>query len=334
MKDGVALKDYFKSSESRATTFPEVVSLGEPMLEFNAPVVGLLKDIAVFERGWGGDTSNFAIAVSRMGRKVGYVCRIGDDEFGKCFLEIWEREGVDTSHVTIERGSFTGIYFISVKDGGEHDFTYYRSNSAASHLSPEDIDPKYIERARVFHSSGISQAISQSCREAVFKAAEVAKRSGVLFSYDPNIRLKLWPLNTAQAIINYTIELADVVLPSLEDARLFTGEKIPESMASYILKRGAKVVGLKLGSNGCLIATDEQIIKLPGFKVTPVDTTGAGDAFDAAFIVGVLEGWEMRKIAEFANAAGALTTMGRGAVTPLPTRKKVEEFLSSMGKSS
>ncbi len=310
----------------------DVVSLGEPMVEFCATNVGHLKDVLLFERGWGGDTSNALVAVARLGKTAGYITRIGDDEFGKCFLEMWQREGIDTSHVIVEKGGFTGIYFITLINGGKHEFTYYRENSAASHFSPSDIDPNYIKQSKIFHSSGISQAISESCREAVFKAAETARKANVRFSYDPNVRLKLWAINTARAVINYTLELADIVLPSLEDAKFITGFTSPDKAAKAILKRGPSMVAIKLGAQGCFVATEEEKMFVPSFQVDKiVDTTGAGDAFSGAFLVALLEGWDLMKAAKFANAAAALKTLGRGAVTPLPTRKEVEKFLSSVG---
>lgn len=318
-------------NKGSAKSFVEVVSLGEPMLEFNAVEGGLLRSVETYQRGWGGDTSNFAVAVSRLDRSVGYITRVGDDEFGRCFIDMWKRENVDASKVIIEKGGFTAIYFISLLDGGEHDFTYYRHDSAASHLSPEDLDLDYIQRAKFFHSSGISQAISESCRESVFKAAEVARNAGGKFSYDPNIRLKLWSKNLARSVINYTIEMADIVLPSLEDAKTLTEEENPDSAAKKILRRGPEVVALKLGGEGCIVYTEEEKVKVPGFSVKVIDTTGAGDAFDGAFIVGMLEGWPIKKVAEFANAVGAITTTGKGAVDPIPTREEVFHFLKRHG---
>jgi len=305
------------------------------MVEFCATTVGYLKDVPLFERGWGGDTSNALVAVARLGKRAGYITRVGDDEFGKCFLEMWQREGIDTSQVIVEEGGFTAVYFITLVDGGKHEFTYYRGNSAASHLSPNDVNPEYIEQTKIFHSSGISQAISQSCREAVFKAAETAKKSNILFSYDPNVRLKLWPVSTARSVINYTLELADVVMPSLEDAKFITGFDLPDKAAEAILKRGPKIVVIKLGAQGCFVATEEEKIFAQAFRMDNiVDTTGAGDAFTGAFLVGLLEGWDLAKVARFANAAAALKTLGRGAVAPIPTRKRVDEYLSSASKPS
>ncbi len=308
---------------------PQIVALGEPMLEFNAETRGRLKDVSTFTRGWGGDTSNFAVAVARLGGSVGYVCKVGDDEFGKSFLEVWRREGVDTSRVIVEENGFTGIYFISIREEGAHDFTYYRRDSPASHFSIANLDPSYVAGAKLFHTSGISQAISQSSRETVFQAIEIAKRSGVLVTYDPNLRLKLWPINTARSIIMYTFELADVVFPSMEDVRILLGSVSPKAAARRILKRGPQIVVIKLGADGCLVMTRDRVVRSPGFRVAPVDTTGAGDAFDGAFAVGLLEGRTLEETAEFANAVGALTTLGKGAVAPLPRRTQVDEFITS-----
>ncbi len=305
----------------------DIVSLGEPMVEFCASSKGLLREVKFFERGWGGDTSNVVVAAARLGRKCGYISRIGADEFGRSFLELWRREKVDGSHVIVEESSFTAVYFVSILDGGKHDFTYYRKGSAASHLSPDDIDPDYVRRAKVFHSSGISQAVSATCRQAVFKAAEIAKKSKVLFSYDPNIRPKLWPLKVAREVVSCTLDIADIALPSIEDARVVTGRSSPEEAAEAILKKGPRIVALKLGAEGCLVKTEEETVKVPGFRVNVVDTTGAGDAFDGAFLTAITEGLDVRKAAEFANATAALKTLGKGAVTPLPRRKNVTEFL-------
>jgi len=300
------------------------------MVEFCATSTGSLKDVNFFERGWGGDTSTVTVAAARLNKACGYICRVGGDEFGRSLSEMWLRESVDTSKVIVEEGSFTGAYFISLVDSGKHDFTYYRKDSAASHLSPEDLDPGYIKGAKIFHSSGISQAISASCREAVFRAAEIAKKAGRMFSYDPNIRLKLWSADTARAIVSYTLEMADIVMPSMEDAKIITGKSTPENAGRRMLKKGPKVVAVKLGREGCLVVTEDKNVRVPGFDIKVVDTTGAGDAFDGAFLTGILEGLSIEKAAELANAVAALKSRGRGAVAPLPKRSQVEEFLNSL----
>jgi 2-dehydro-3-deoxygluconokinase len=145
--------------------YPEVVSLGEPMVEFCATDVGRLSQVSLFKRGWGGDTSNFAVAAARQDIKVAHVCRLGSDEFGRSFLDLWESEGMDNNRVIVEEDAFTAIYIISLMEGGGHNFTYYRAGSAASRYSVDDLDFGYLDTAKAFHTSGISLAISESVRE-------------------------------------------------------------------------------------------------------------------------------------------------------------------------
>jgi len=305
----------------------DIVSLGEPMVEFSAASSGHLKDATLFQRGWGGDTSNMAVAAARLGRRVGYITKIGDDAFGQCFLELWRREGVDTSKVIVEKGGFTGIYFIAYANG--HEFTYYRKGSSASHISAEELDHEYIKNSNIFHSSGITQAISDSSREAVFHAIEIAKKNSILVSYDPNVRLRLWPLEMARSTILQAVGLADIVFPSMEDASILFSSDSAEDAAKRFLELGPSTVVIKLGAQGCLVATKKEIFEIPSFEINVVDATGAGDAFDAAFLSGILEGWDLRRCAKFANAVGALTTTGKGAVNPIPQRSVVDEFLRS-----
>jgi len=302
---------------------PEIVALGEPLLEFNAMESGPLDKVDKYEVGWGGDTSNFAVAVSRLGRKVGYVCRIGDDDFGQTFINLWKSESIDTKYIIKEKDSFTGIYFIS-RHGESHQFAYYRKDSAASHLSPEDIPTDYIANARIFHTSGISQAISESACEAVFYAIEVARKADVLVSYDPNLRLKLWDEDRARDIVMETISMSDFVFPSLDDAIYLSGLEDSYAILEYFLEKGPKVVALKLGEKGVLLGTGNQIFQIKPFQVDVVDTTGAGDAFDGGFVSAYLQGYQLKECAKYANIAAALTTTGCGAVKPIPTKEKVD----------
>jgi len=309
----------------------DILSIGEPMMEFSEirdPHRG-----AIFLPGFGGDTSNFAVATSRQGAKAGYLTRIGKDVFGDRLMELWEREGIDTSMVIRDADAPTGIYFVTHDDNGHH-FTYYRKGSAASMLRPEDIREDVIARAKVLHVSGISQAISESCRAAVERAVRIAKSKGVIVSYDANLRLKLWPLTIAKPVIEATAVMSDYFLPSLEDAVQLTGLRDVKQIADYYLQTGVKRVVLKLGRKGVLVATREERHFVEGFQVDAVDATGAGDTFDAAFIVRILNGDAMAEAARYANAAAAISTTGYGAVAPIPYKETVQAFLENQGYKS
>jgi 2-dehydro-3-deoxygluconokinase len=307
---------------------PEIIALGEPMAEFAAEQCGRLGEVRTFRRGFGGDTANFIVAAARMGASSGYVTRVGGDEFGHAFLALWEREGVDYSRVIVESEGITGVYFISIRDKGSHDFTYYRSASAASRLAPGDLDEVYIAGAKVFHTSGITQAISETAREAVETALDIAERAGRTISYDANVRPRLWPLKVARPVVERTFARAHLVFVSEEDiAHLYPGVD-PEIVVEHVLSFGPRTVVLKRGAKGCLVATAERArFVLAAWSVDVVDASGAGDAFAGAFVASWLEGAGVGEAARVANTAGALTAMGLGAVEPIPTRAQVIEFI-------
>jgi 2-dehydro-3-deoxygluconokinase len=312
----------------------DIVAFGEPLVEFTAEERGPLGAIRTFRRGWGGDTSNAAVAAARLGVSVGYVTRLGLDEFGRSFLALWRAEGVDTSRVVVDPEAFTGVYFVAFEEDGAHDFTYYRQHSAASRLRAGDLDPDYIAGARIFHTSGITQAISDSSRAATQEAIAAARAKNVAISYDANIRPKLAPLSTLRETFESTVTLADIVFVSDEDLRHLYGEVPLDRAVGAILGRGPRLVVVKAGVRGCLVAgADGRRDAVPAFPVRPVDTTGAGDAFDAGFLVRWLEGGPPNEAAEFANAVAALTTSGLGAVGPLPTRSRVQRFLAAEGRA-
>ena len=180
-----------------AITTPDIVAVGEAMVEFNATRAG---DPDTYERGFGGDTSNMVIAAARLGARAGYVSRVGDDAFGRSLLRLWADEGVDTRGVAIDPAAPTGVYFVTHGPDG-HEFSYLRAGSAASRLAPSTLPEDVICGARVLHVSGISQAISGSACDAVFAAIEAAVAARVQITYDPNLRVKLWSLPRASAVI-------------------------------------------------------------------------------------------------------------------------------------
>lgn len=311
----------------------ELVSLGEALVEF-AAVGGSLEDAQTYRRGFGGDTSNFAVAAARLGARVAYVTRVGDDGFGRCLLRMWQREGVQTRYVRVVPEEPTGIYFLAQDPGGRSHFTYYRADSAASRLSPQDVPPEAVDAARLLHTSGISQAISPSAREAVRWALERARRRGVVVSYDLNVRPKLLPPPRFREVVLEALPWVDLAFLSTEDAGYVFPDVAEEDVLRAVLNLGARVAVLKRAERGCAVATAEgERLAVPAWPVDAVDPTGAGDAFDAAFAVEWLAGRRLDQAARFANAVGALATTEVGATAALPTRAQVEAFLSRHGGS-
>ena len=300
-------------------TSPAIVCLGEPLIEFNRPKEG---DGRTWLQGFGGDSQNVAIAAARQGASAGYLTSVGQDWMGDAFLDLWQSEGVDASRVSRHPSAPTGVSFVTHSAAG-HKFDYLRKNSAASLMQPNDLAADYIAGARFFHLSAIGQAISTSARKTCDAAISAALAAGVKISYDTNLRLRLWDLDTARETIHATCARCDVLLPSLDDSQQLTGLTEPGTIADFYLKLGAPLVVLKMGADGALLATSKGRIRLAPHRVEAVDATGAGDTFDGAFLSRLLVGDDLETAGRYANVAAALSTLGYGAVAPMPRRPDV-----------
>jgi 2-dehydro-3-deoxygluconokinase len=307
---------------------PDILCLGEPMLEYNQLPPGA-DGRRLFLEGHGGDVANAAVAAARSGADVGMVTRLGEDAPGDSFRALWAMEGVDAGTVPTDPEAPTAVYFVTHDEAGHH-FAFYRKGSAASRLKPEEVPDDAIRRARVLHLSGISLGISDSACDAAFHAIEVARGAGVTVSFDTNLRLRLWPLRRASACIHTAVGIADICFPSLDDAKLLTGLQEPEAIAEFYLAL-CPLVLLKLGREGVLVATREARAVIDGFPVEAVDATGAGDTFAGAFLARAVAGDDVWQAARYANAAAALSTTGYGAVAPIPSAAEVNAFLAARG---
>jgi 2-dehydro-3-deoxygluconokinase len=311
------------------STAPSIVCLGEPLIEFNRPREG---DGRTWLQGFGGDSQNVAIAAARQGASAGYVTSLGQDWMGDAFLDLWKAEGVDASKVSRHPTAPTGVSFVTHTEAG-HKFDYLRKNSAASLMQPEDLPLDYIAGARFLHVSAISQAISDSARATCDAAITAAHAAGVKVSYDTNLRLRLWDLDAARHTINATIARCDIALPSLDDSQQLTGLTSADDIADFYLTLGAPIVALKMSADGCLVATAKERFRMPPHPVTLVDATGAGDTFDGSFLARLLAGDDLQSAACYANVAAALSTLGYGAVTPIPRRADVLAVLKGVAAS-
>ncbi len=294
---------------------PQLLCLGEPMLELNRQPPDAAGR-ALYLEGFGGDTSNAAIAAARQGASVGYVSALGDDAAGRAFRALWTAEGVDHATVRTDPAAPTGLYLVT-HDAAGHHFAFFRAGSAASRLGPQDLPAPAIAAARILHLSGISQAISTAACDAGFRAIAMARAAGAQVSYDTNLRLRLWPAARAAAVIHAAIASADIALPSLEDATALTGLADPDAVADFYLRLCPLVV-LKCGPAGVLVATRDQRHRIAGHRVASIDATGAGDTFCGAYLARTLAGDDPLAAAGYANAAAALATTGYGAVAPIP----------------
>ncbi len=314
----------------------DFVVLGEALIDF----VSLRRGLALWQapgffKAAGGAPANVASGLGKLGAKVGFIGKVGNDPFGFFIKETLKRCGVDTSYLRMSEEYRTTLAFVSLTQEGERDFVFFRNPGADMMLAPEEIEEDYIKQGKIFHFGSIS-LINEPSRSATLKALEVASSSGLLISYDPNLRLSLWRSEgEAKEGIRLGLRYADVVKLSGEEVEFLTGKDIEEG-SEEILREGKRLVMVTLGEKGCYYKHGKGEGCVEGFRVRVVDTTGAGDGFVAGMLFRLLEdrdNFEDRaeEIARFANAVGALTCTKRGAIRGLPTLRSVRMFLRERG---
>lgn len=310
----------------------DVVALGEALVEFNQTRPGEPQ----YLQGFGGDTSNAVIAAARAGARTAYLTRLGSDAFGQALLDLWAREGVDTTAVERDAQHPTGIYFVTHGAAG-HEFSYLRAGSAASRMAPawlSDASVKgptaVLQQCRILHVSGISLAVSASACDTAYEAMRVARAAGARVAFDPNLRLKLWPLARARACIAHAVSLCDIFLPGLDDMAALLGLHDADAIADWGHAQGAATVVVKLGADGVLLSSADPAVprqRVAGRSVALVDATGAGDCFDGNLLARLALGDDLPAAVRYANTAASLTVQGFGAVAPLPTAQQVQALL-------
>jgi fructokinase len=313
----------------------DVVAFGELIIDFVPTVTGQdLSTAESFKKAAGGAPANVAAGLARLGVRSAFMGMVGNDGFGHFLANSLSDLGVDVTPLRFTDAARTALAFVSLRADGEREFLFYRSPSADMLMTPQDVDEGAIKAARAFHFGSIS-LIAEPARAATLHAVSLARRSGKLVTYDPNLRLALWPdAEAARAGMRLGLAEAEVVKIGAEELEFLTGNPDPVAAALSVWPERGKLMAITCGSEGCIWLMPGRQGKVPGFAVKAVDTTGAGDAFMAGFIAGLLSedeiSWDAGKIesiCRMANAAGALTATGRGAIPSLPTRDAVAVLL-------
>ena len=306
----------------------DVLTLGETMVLFSPDEPGPAKHQQTFKKSLGGAESNVAIALTRLGNDVTWYSKLGADPHGDYINSFVRSEGVDTTTVEFTEDASTGIMFKERRALRETSVYYYRHGSAASTMTPAELPNDAIETANYLHLTGITPALSDSCREATLAAIERARGADVTVSFDPNIRHKLWESEEEMRRTLLTlVEKSDIVLPGIEEGRTLFETDTPDEIAAACRDRGAATVVVKLGAEGALV-DDGEATRVPGYEVEHVvDPIGAGDGFAAGFLDGRLRGLDAVEATKRANAVGAFATTVTGDVEGLPTERELDIFL-------
>lgn len=310
-----------------------VVCFGEMLIDFVPTTSGLsLSEAPAFKKAPGGAPANVAVGIARLGGASAFVGKVGEDEFGYMLANILKENNVNNEGMRFDPGARTALAFVTLRKDGEREFMFYRNPSADMLLQEAELDLELIRKAKIFHYGSIS-LITEPCKSAHIAAAKAAKDAGVILSYDPNLRLPLWPsADSAREGILSIWDTADIIKISEEEISFLTQGEDPydDNVVRKLYHDNLKLLLVTEGPEGCRYYTKEFSGRVKGLKVEAVDTTGAGDAFVAGILSQLAVDTSLfqnedrlRDALRFANACGALTVKERGAIPALPTRETV-----------
>ncbi|PTK14159.1 sugar kinase [Mammaliicoccus sciuri] len=305
----------------------DVLSIGETMVVFAPKEVGPMRYAQDFSTHIAGAETNTLIGLEKLGVKTGWISQLGNDELGQKILNFVRGEGINVDSVKLISEAPTGIF---LKEKFRQDQTrvhYYRKGSAASLMSEVNIDESYVAQFKYLYVTGITPALSASCKQTIFKLISTAKSLGLQIVFDPNLRLKLWSEDEAKETLKQLIALSDIVLPGTSEGAFLFNTQSEEEIAQEIINLGASTVVVKLGSKGAYyVHNDISGYAKASKEIEVVDPVGAGDGFAAGLIAGIIEGLSIHEATEQACNAGALVTTVKGDVEGLPTKEEIEQM--------
>jgi sugar/nucleoside kinase (ribokinase family) len=307
----------------------EIIAIGEILVEIMRTEVDRpLDEPGLFTGPYpSGAPAIFASQAARLGHKTAMIGAVGKDDFGLCMRRRFEADGIDDSHVADVEDLATGVAFVAYFGDGSRKFIFHFGNSAAGHLPPvDDID---LSGTKFIHICGCTLSGGGLLRDRAYQLAERAAESGVGVSFDPNLRPELLGGEEAvRQVCRPVTDRATVISPGTSEAMILATDDDPDIACRKLIDEGTDVVALKLGDRGCRLYSAHEVVEVPARPVEAVDPTGAGDCFDAAIVVGLVEGLPLEKVGELANACGALATTKVGPMEGAAARADVEAFIA------
>ena len=309
----------------------EVVALGELLIDFASKGADS-KGYPLMQALPGGAPANFLAALTKYGKSTAFLGKVGDDTFGHLLVGTVKDAGIETKGIVVDPTVFTTLAFVTFDETGDRSFSFARKPGADTQLSWEEVDKSLIDEAKVFHFGTLSLT-DEPARMATQKAVAYAKEQGKLITCDPNLRKPLWPSEEeAKEQILWSLHQADVVKISDEEVE-FLWNCAPEEGADKLLTEfGVSLAMVTLGPKGCILKTKNAACTVPGPKVNPVDTTGAGDIFGGSAVCRLLEldkaiedltAEDLHYIGAFASTAASLSTEAAGGIPSIPEKDAV-----------
>lgn len=309
----------------------EVLTIGEPMALFVADQEGPLESVDHFTKYVSGSEVNFSVGMARLEHRVAYITKMGQDPFGKYINQFLTQNNIDTRYFTFDEAHTTGFQIKEKVQTGDPEVASFRKNSAAANMQLKELDNISWQGIKHLHVTGIPPALSQSCRDVIYKLIALARENGVYISFDPNLRPKLWTSpDEMRSVINDLACRCDLVLPGINEGKILIGSDDPNVIADFYLKAGVQTVIVKLGDKGAFVKTQQDSFISEPFKVEKVvDTVGAGDGFAVGVVSALMEGLSLQQAAVRGNAIGALAIMTPGDNDGLPNKEQLAEYLKS-----
>lgn len=323
---------YIKFAEERPL---DIIPIGRIAIDFN-PVdyYKPLSESTTFKKYLGGSPGNIAIGMARLGRNVGFMAKVSDDQFGDFVVNYCEKEGIDTSHISrCTNGEKLGLTFTEILSETKSSILMYRDGIADLQLDVSDIDEEYIKRTKAILISGTALCMSPS-REAALKAMYLAKKHNTVIIFDIDYRPYNWKNDDEIAIYYSTVARnSDIILGSREEfdltQKLMEPQSSDEATAAYWHKLGAKIVVIKHGKEGSTAYTmDGSHYSIKPFPVKLLKSFGGGDGYASAFLYGLFEGWDIIDCLEFGSASAALLVASHACSEDMPSVEKIQNFIT------
>jgi len=308
---------------------PSLITFGETSAVFVARDIGRMRYCRDFTIRPGGAEATVAVGVRRLGFETAWISALGEDEMGHYIRSLVAGEGVDVSRVTMMRGKPTAVFLRERLPGGDARHFYYRKDSAFANYTPAMLDEAFIASAKILHLTGINPALSPSCDESSWRAIEMARAHGVKVCFDPNVRLALWSRDEARATLERYLAVADTVFPGLEDMQMLYGPISLDEALSRLGDLGCRNIAMKTGDGDVVVSSDGRVTPLPVERIAfPVDLMGAGDAFAAGCLAGLLKDWDLERSAKLGITVAGLAIQMPGNIEAMPTWDEVERKMN------
>lgn len=306
----------------------QLVTIGETMVSFVPQNSEPLQYGPSLKMRIAGAESNTAIGLTKLGHSAAFISCIGADSLGLFLLRMLRAEGVETAHIKTLSDSPTGIMFKESLHG-ETSISYFRTNSAATNMVPEDIPEKLFEDSKIFHFTGITPILSESCNATIHRAIELAIKNNCKISFDPNIRQKLWKNKNHIPLMKDFIKQSHYLMIGLEEANMLYGEYNYNDLVSLLFEsENLEMLAIKDGANGAYVSNGQEIKFIPPYNCNCIDPVGAGDAFNAGFLAGLIRGESFETAGRMGAISGAHATETRGDIEGLLTSYELSNILN------